>query len=577
MKANKHTLAFLFALSTLACHAQNLNESLTVEGKYTPEVFAADRLPVAPVMIPISAPESDLDYDLSGVTADFAPDALSMPATAWRASKAFDTSRGYLALRLGSWLDASLSAGYEAIRNDNTRLGIRLQHNSTSLWQAWKNELTPENAPTLDADHRFRYDETLGADLRHRIAGAGNISAQLQYHLGYFNYYGSTNEYGNQTVTADARKIKAPTQTLNDIYARVGWEGETGRPLTYHIDADLRYFGYRADYVFTGSGDVKMNKTPGNRETLMNAGGNVGYNFSESNKLGIGITYTGLFNHATPFGQQSINDVNRVRIVPAYDYSRGDISLRIGAELAIVSAGDTKFRVAPDVRFSMRKGLTAFTAAIGGGTHLRTLAWMHQMDYYSSPAYSCGQAAYSPIDARLALQFNPGGKWTFGVEGLWRTTLDETLGGLYQSYINREFLTDSPIPLQTRIAGFSLGVNAGYDFCRYFALRGKANWQPQHGKRGMLNGFDRPAVTAALSALSHPTDALSISLEYDLRAKRQLLKGNISRLNLTADYMITDRFSVGAEIRNLLNRHEMLLPSLPSEGLTVNAGLQITF
>lgn len=325
-----------------------------------------------------------------------------------------------------------------------------------------------------------------------------------------------------------------------------------------------------------------MHERPGQRETAVNAGGKLDYKFSKGNSLGIDITYTGIFNNNKEYHMDEDLNVNRLRIVPAYEYNRDNMSLRIGAELAVVSAFDTKFRVAPDVRFSLRNGITAFSATIGGGTHLRTLAWMHEMDYYSSPLYVCDHAAYSPIDARVALQLNPGGRWTLGLEGLWRTTLDETLGGTYQAYLNFIRLpysaaTYSSIYGQTRIQGFSLGVNAGYEFCRYFGLKGRANWQPQHGKRGILNGFDRPAVTATLSALSHPTEALSISLDYNLRAKRYLVNGNISRLNLSADYRITERLSAGVEFCNLLNRHEMLLPDLPSEGLTVNAGVQLTF
>lgn len=570
-----HTHRYILLLSALcglytSLPAQNLNESLTVEGTFTPEIIAADRLSLSPAVVGMTAPQSHLNYDLEGVAANFAPDALGMPATAWRATRAADTSRGYLNLRLGSWLNSSLSAGFAAISNEDTRLSLRLQHNSTSLWQAWKASVLPADGFRFAADRRFRYDETIGADLRHRIAGAGTVKADLQYHLGYFNYYGSKYDLGAGNATSADNKVKAPTQTLNDARLHVGWKGDSSAPLSYGIDADLRYFGYQNAYFHPDLlQQIELVKEKGNKETLFNAGGNILYLLSKEHRLGADLLYSGVFNTIG-------NDVNRVRLTPRYEYTRGGMSVRIGAELAIVGAEKSRFRVAPDVRFSIRGGITAFSARIGGGTHLRTLAYLHEMDYYGSPTAGCHDAAYSPIDASFNLQFNPGGKWTFGVEGMWRTTLDETFGGVYQQYLN----WNSPVPEpvgQTRIDGFSLGLNAGYDFCRYFGLKGKANWQPQHGKRGVLNGFDRPAVTAALSALSRPTDALSISLDYNLRAKRYLLKGNISRLNLSADYRISPTLTVGAELCNLLNRHEMLLPDLPSEGITATAGFQILF
>ncbi len=112
--------------------AQSLTESVTVEGRYTPEVIPADRLALLPVAIALTAPESPMTYDRKGVMANFRPDALSMPVTGWRARKIDDTSKGYIDLRLGSWLNSSLSAGYAVINDEDTRLNVYLQHNYTS-------------------------------------------------------------------------------------------------------------------------------------------------------------------------------------------------------------------------------------------------------------------------------------------------------------------------------------------------------------------------------------------------------------------------------------------------------------
>lgn len=570
MKTNifKHIIAFATtAVIIYPVSAQNLSESVTVEGKYKPEIIPADRLALLPATIPLKAPESTMAFDRIGVNANFAPDALSMPATGWRTTKVYDTSKGYVNLRLGSWLNSSLSAGFAAINDENTRLNIYLQHNSTSLWQAWKEDA---KTGTPAADKRFRYDETLGATLRHNFASAGNISAQLQYHLGYFNYYGSLRNLNNG-------KITAPTQTVNDLYANANWTGNTIGKFHYEVSADFRYFAYRAMYTpnymstYLPATPPNLPRTKGERESTVEIGGNLSYDLNAKSNLDIGLQYSGVINSIG-------NDVNRLRINPSYNMAGDNYSLRLGIYMATVGNGKTRFRLAPDVQFSMRSGISAFSAKIGGGTHLRTLAWMHQMDYYANPSQGCHQAAYSPLDIKVAYQLNPGGKWTFGLEGMWRTTLDESFGGLYQAFINNPLSTlTSEYFNMTRIKGFSVSLNGGYVFNRYFAIHGKIAWQPQHGNSGVLNGFDRPTFTADISACSHPTDKLSLSLDYGLRARRLLLPGNISRLNLSADYMITDKLSVGAELNNLLNRKEMVLPSLPTEGFNATAGVQLVF
>ena len=547
--------------------AQSITESVTVEGRYTPDIIPADRLAVLPATIALTAPESPMAYDRKGTIAGFAPDGLSMPATGWRARKAYDTSKGYLDLRLGSWLNSSLSAGYAAINDRDTRLNVWLQHNSTSLWQAWKNRdwLWP-GLP--EADKRFRYDETVGADISHRIAGAGNLDASFHYHLGYFNYYGT--DYGPMEV----ERIKAPTQTLNDVYARVGWTGTDYGKLKYSAEADVRYFGYRSMYV-PKAGDFNFVRTKGERETSLNIGGNVNYSLSDESgngsAIGIGIKYSGVLNSIG-------NDVSRVEATPAYTLTGRNYSVRLGAKIAVVANGvKTRFRVAPDVRFSVRKGITAFSATVGGGTYLRTLAWCHSMDYYSNPGVGCYEAAYSPLDVRLALQMNPGGRWTCGIEGSWNTTLDESFGGLYQAMLNRNLSSYGSYPESGRIHGFSIAVNAGYEFCRYLTLKGKGSWQPQDGSKGVLNGFDRPEFTADLIAESSPTDRLSLSVGYRMRARRQLRIPGLNLLGFTADYRITDRISVGVELDNILNRSNELFPGLPLEGFNAMGGVQVVF
>lgn len=548
-------------------YGQSLSESVTVEGRFTPEIIPADRLALLPAAMTLTAPESPMTYDRKGTVAAFAPDALSMPATGWRARQTPDTSRGYIDLRLGSWLNSSLSAGYTALNTADTRLNAYFQHNSTSLWQAWRG--SADGIP--GADRRFRYDETLGADFYHHIAGAGKLDAALQYHFGSFNYYGT-----DQGEVKDGR-IQAPRQVLNDLYASVAWTGEGLGRFSYGAHADVRHFAYRDMYapLYTAQYPRRYARTRGERETVVNVGGDVRYSLSDGSgnrsSVGIGLLYTGVVNAVG-------NDVNRLEATPAYTLAGKGYTLRLGANIAVVGNGEsTRLRLAPDVRFSVRKGMAVFSAEVGGGTRLRTLAWRHQMDYYSIPGLGCYRAAYSPLDIRMALQFNPGGRFTAGAEAVWTSTLDESFGGLYQAMLNQNREAYGSYPASGRLHGYSIAINAGYEFCRYLTLKGKGSWQPQDGSKGILNGFDRPELTADLIAESRPTDALSLRLGYHLRARRELLPGSLSRLGLEADYRLTDRISIGLQLDNLLNRHEEFLPGLQLEGFNAMGGVQVVF
>ncbi|MDE6785884.1 MAG: hypothetical protein K2J46_02450, partial [Muribaculaceae bacterium] len=72
-------------------------------------------------------------------------------------------------------------------------------------------------------------------------------------------------------------------------------------------------------------------------------------------------------------------------------------------------------------------------------------------------------------------------------------------------------------------------------------------------------------------------DKLSLKLDFTLLARRQLWHKSFRSLNLTGDYQISDKISVGAAICNLLNRKQEVLPGLPIEGINATAGVQIVF
>lgn len=555
-------IAAAIALLSQGAAAQSLDENLTVDGKYKADYIAADRLPSIPSAIALTSPESRLEFDRRGVTANFAPDALSMPATGWRARQEPNADKGYVALSLGSWLNASLSAGYAAIDNDRTRLNAWLQHCSTSLWRPQGADASGGALP-----RRYVYDETIGADLRHAVGTSGTIEADLRYNLAAFNYYGPRPLYYEGPEN--------PGQTLNDVYTRVHWASSPAKKFSYTAYADFRYFGYKMTMVQPAGPIDPWCEVEGTREKAINAGGSASYAFNANSRIGAELEYSGVFNTETLF-LVTDRKVNRAMARPGYDVEGTDWSLHVGAELAYTSGWHDHFRVAPDVRFDARKGNLALSASIGGGTQLRTAAWAHGQDYYAAPGYACTEAAYSPIDARLALQLNPGGKFTAGIDFGWRSTLDETLDVWHISWW--QGWQSSPRPYNSRLQGFTLGINAGYELSRWFGLKTRASWQPQHGERGYFNGLDRAALTLTAEAASRPSDRLDLHLAYSLRAKRYLLPGStLSNLDFNATYRISRHMAVGIELRNLLNRHQMTLPGILTEGITASAGFQLTF
>lgn len=192
--------------------AAQFNQQIAVDGKYIPEIIRLDRINTYPLAQRFSLDAKSLDYDTKGVAAAFAPGLIQMEATGWRDIHAFDRSRGYLDFGMGSWLNSTLSGGYRFIDSESSTFGVRLQHNSISLWK-------PELSEATRDVRQWRYDESLGLYGSHEFGGYGRLSASAGWHFGYFDYYG----YNPRPALQGGQTVSAPEQILNDAALRIGW------------------------------------------------------------------------------------------------------------------------------------------------------------------------------------------------------------------------------------------------------------------------------------------------------------------------------------------------------------------
>lgn len=620
MTNHKIMISALLAAAWLPASAQ-YNQSISVEGKYVPEVFRLDRINTFPKAVKFSLESRPLSYDSKSVPAAFAPRLLPLPATGWRADRFFSDKRGYLELGAGSWLNTTLSAGYRFMQTPQTTVGVRLQHNSTSLW---KPKLSP-----LTADNRMeRYDETLGVYGKHDFAGKGTLSGAVDWHIGNFNYYGYNPTW---YAALPDEKMAAPTQTLNDVSARFTWESPSRHDdISWMAGAGVRYFGYRSAYgayiPYIGNpsvlDDPMLGRYHGGRETDISL--NAGIIFPSSSGSAFGVDLDAdimLYAGETPDGGFPVNvpdDYGVVKLTPYYSFTRNRLKVRVGAEIDFAfNAGDQDDRynflhVAPDVKVDWTSGPVSLYVHLLGGSRLNTLAGNWQHDYYQQPWLNSSRPVYSPLDGSLGATFGPFAGFSAGLDFAFRVTRGEYLGGWYMARMNYadevfpglpEEIDGNPVSYSyapvsgVNMHGFSLGAHLGYDMGRVLSLKARGTYQPQNGSKGYFNGYDRPRLTALVSAETNPWRELRLKLEYEYRGVRtaytqgryadnvmadsRVLAGyrlpDLCYLNFGASYGITDNFTLWLQADNLLNRHDAILPGLPQQGVRVAGGFGVTF
>ena len=591
-----------------------------------PEFIPQERIGVFPAPVKFAVAPSSLDYSLSGVAADFRPQAIPLPATGWNATRQWRDSRGYLDFGLGSWLTSTLSAGYRIVDTKKSTLGVRLQHNSTSLWKPSADMLLPSGSWQSGKETRNRlqrYDEALGIYGAHNFDGKGTLSAAIDYHLGYFNYYGFAPSHNVMGSSVPANLPNAPTQTLNDVAARVKWTSPTAvDKIRYSAYAGVRYFGYRRLYLFNGQNPYAPESLSGGRETDVNLG--AAFFFPLSGKSSIGVELdshiVGYSDFDSEGGERydivAPDTYGTVALTPYYRFAKERLNVKIGARIDLAfNAGPehdrfNAFHIAPQVTVDYNAGAATLFLHLLGGNALHTLASGYELDYYQTPAIFNTAPVYTPVDAKLGADFGPFSGFSAGVDFAYRFSKKQYLGGWYTAYLNNDDSAIGSLPEEiagsrayydyfpeTRadISGVSIGVNAAYDAGRYFKVSAEGRYQPQHGKKGYFNGLDRPRWTLDARIESNPWSTLKFRLSYNYRGVRTLPVAGWSQagdavcslenyrlpdlcmLNFGVAYDITSKIGVWGQVDNILNRHDDKLPCLPGQGIILTAGLSLLF
>lgn len=624
---NRYIISAASLLAALSAAAQ-LDQTISVEGKYVPEIIRLDRINAFPRQEKFSLETSPLTYDATGTAASFAPQLYPMPALGWRDTRKVYDNRGYLDLGAGSWLNSTLSAGYRFIQNESSVLGIRLQHNSTSLWKPNLSEKTAETK-------QWRYDETIGLYGSHSFNGKGRLDAAVDYHIGNFNYYGFNPLWLPMGISV-GNVPEAPTQTLNDIAARVGWQSPAAADnINWNAALGIRYFGYRRmyDVIATNGGsssDGWLDAVKATRETDVWLKAGIAFPTSEKSTLGIDLKgdmllYSGYKDEGTGrrFTAAAPDNYGMVTLTPYYRFSIDRLNLRLGVDVDIASGAGNKgdrydlFHFAPDVYLDFDGGPARLFLHLTGGSNLHTLASGSELDYYQQPFLLNTSPIYAPLDGEFGATFGPFSGFSAGLGFAFKMLRGEYAGGWHQMLLNyggSAYGTDVPSGLPQyygsapmnysfledatyNLHGYSLRANIDYDLGNLFKISAKGSYQPQNGTKGYFNGYDRPRWVAGVTAQTNPITPLKLTLAYNYRGVRnayiygsyrndkgfdeQVLTAcrlrDVTSLDFGASWSFTDAFSLWLQADNLLNRKIEMLPGLPSQGITFAGGLSVLF
>lgn len=609
MKKFKNILAICVianGLTPFIANSQELNESFTVEGDYTPIIHLQERINKSPFKYESKLPSTNLNYVSNGVPINVEDDIFALPVTGWRKDRLITRHKGYVDFGIGSYLNIVGSAGYRVIDTEKTKVGLWLQHNSTSGFTAyeydWSKWYNTEQLPT-DAK-KFRSDTRLTLYGSHRF-DAGQLEANLSYRFGRFNYYGVTQDYINNFGDI-------PIQNLNDVQFVAGWQGvqEGVEKLNYGVNFGYRYFGYHRNF----SDDRTRNTQKENHFTL---GADMSLPWSNGSCIGLNVTgdmilYTGLQNLGLV---DTMEDYGKVSLTPYYRFAKNNINISAGIKLDLTFNAKKEYyscnleqkyallHVSPQVKIDWKGQNVGIWLHLLGGTELNTLANNSQLDYYQAPQMQGTIPMYSPLDGRLGVSVGRFAGFSAEVLFDYKIVNNVNFGGLYMNF-DKPYMMESgsfvhKSDASMDIHGWRAGLGLRYEMSDLFEIEGKGYYSPQDAERGYFNGYDRPRWVLDSKIVVKPWKTLKVGIEYQYRGVRNLYDftlesagvthrpnvdihacrlPDVTLLNLSASYsLIDDRLNIWARANNVLGSASSLNPSLPNEGFNFMAGIGFNF
>lgn len=570
------------AALALPASAQELSGQLTVHGQRNAEIRLRERLALLPSL---SDPKITLDplaMASKGVVTQYTPDFTLLPPMGWRDALAPADNDGYFRFGAGSFLDMTASAGYRFRPSEVSTAGVWLQYDGSSLYR-----------PARSLPFRRRYDGTAGLYGTYKLGRAGSLRADAFYSLGYFNYYSAPWAF---------------SQTRNTARVRLGWESAPGSTV-FAAAAEYGYFGFRRLYI-----QSQQNGIPGQKENILNLRGSALHSLNAVSVLRLDADLSMMFysgcterSDAAPVFDSSMraDDYGRLRLTPAYRLRRGHLNLELGAILdmtwnaGVPSDRFSFFHVAPDIRVSYRNGITGMFARIEGGTELNTLASAWRQDYYTMPQLTSTTPVYSPLDAAVGVNFQPGAGLSFGIEAMYKISNNHNQHGWYPAWLTSVsapsldavfFGADARYDLR----GFGAALTAEWKWGDKALISARGEYTPQSGSTGYFNGYDRPRWTLDTRASVSPLDGLDVALTYRYRGVRSLTYRTIGTepgttilqsvripdlalLGAEASYRIIRPVTLWLRADNILGCHASSVYEMTDPGFSLTGGVSIVF
>lgn len=578
MKLIGYIIPLALLSATSVAMGQDLSTEITVDRTVLPEQRQASRPSLLPSLLSIETQDVRLtpaEYSQDGTVT---PLVTTLPAAQWGAAIAKAPYRGYVSVSYFPTLNLNINAGYRILDTDRLTVGVWTQGTA----EAYKYK-------GVKIERGFA---TAGAYGSYRVNDDSRVAAELEYTFSAISHPLNFRE-----------EISRPH---NKFYlGRLGWASHPGQ-VSYDLSVGYQCFNMgvinlRGNSTYAATG-YNYNASLGQSLVDVVAGVGLCRDKEEARWLGIDVDAQWMStNHG--YGNQG-----QYHVTPYFRWSNDQFTANLGVNLSFASGGDDpSSRIAPNVRlaYTPQGSLLSAWVSFTGGEKLNKLHDLYMLNPYLSPYLAYGRTN-TPLDIEGAISVGRIYGVNVEVFGGFAIVQGALLPVLYRLAPGTEFdeITSLKVGAQfMSVYGgptmysydpncWCAGVKLSYAFRSLFEVEASAETagsdiETRTHTISWYDWQDRAKWVFKAKAVATPIQKLQLHLDYELRTDRSLpiydgkwhkidLR-NVNNLSFGGNYKITDRFTVFADLENILVKRHLDCASLPNQGLHGLVGLNYKF
>jgi hypothetical protein len=627
MKMRKIYIAMLLAAFTWsASQAQdnkNLNKEITLEKDIAPiEKKAVKKNDLPKVKKPASTgSKTQLGYSDLTTPIEVPTTIPTLLPYGYRTAHNFSDKRGYLDLGAGTQANFRVDFGYRIIDEENEKLGLWLNHNST-----WNGKNSSKIITDKEDRSKQKFnDNALGVNYS-RAIGKGVLTLGGQFHIDNYNYYGGWLKGGTDwdgerpMYYGPYCNWETEKQTFIDFNINAGWKSRLtllDKPLNYNVGVEYGHAAY--DKLYDFHQDALYNHGAHDNWGKLTLGGT--YDITELTTAGLTIKGEYL-RRGTKAKLNSADDlfdeVGMISLSPTYTI-RGDMfKLQLGVNAHISFSDGAALRFSPNVRANLAlvDGFTLFANALGGKVLGYRVPTHYANHRYDNATLLYG-SIYTPLDAEVGFKVGPfqglSARASVGYAivkdqpGIWYRA-DYTEAQV-RNLALATGLKSTYIVLDGR--GYYVSAGIDYKYRSLVEVSADLKYAP-HDKNLFASdkhynnyklGVDRASTVANLDIKVTPWRPLTINAGLEYRGGRMALFGNqpqvsyadegtkietmtpfqfvdmddVINLHAGANYRLNSTISLWLQAHNLLNRRYDILFGHGAQRIGFMAGVSLTF